>query len=81
MLRLQRRRHGDVGLRLAEITRPPQSSEVVDASNKKLFEWFDSKESRVMASTIMALPAAYAEQLAQVFLAVDEQTLEGVMVL
>ena len=30
-----------------------------------------------MASTIMALPAAYAEQLAKCSLAVDEQTLEG----
>ena len=36
-----------------------------------------TQKSRVMASTIMALPAAYAEQLAQCSLAVDEQTLEG----
>ena len=55
---------------------PDAAKHEVVTANKVLCRGLTQK-SRVMASTIMALPAAYAEQLAQCSLAVDEQTLEG----
>jgi len=53
----------------------PAKHEVVTANKSSLYGL--TQKSRVMGSTIFALPANYAEHLLKCPLAVDEQTVEG----